>query len=126
MTVLNFVISNWQFFASLLALALTWFDAKAKFSEYLNKADTKHEDLKKWAKSKDLYKSAETAYNLVDKLARKTETTIDDKAAEGLKYVLKLMKGLGWDESEIGEGEQDVVRKVFDALHQVEKKENQL
>lgn len=118
--VLTFVIENWQFFSGLLGMLLVWFGVSDKYSKTLKQAEKKYEQAKQIAKSKDIYKTAQTAYGVVSKYARQTENTIDDKAAKGLEIALNLMEKLGWDKADLGNGERDVIEKIFDQLHEAE------
>jgi coenzyme F420-reducing hydrogenase alpha subunit len=120
MDIVLFIKNNWQFLVSVLGVVLTWFDAKKKFVEWIEKADSKHNEIKKWAKSKDLYKAAKTAYGVVSKVSKKTETKLDDKAARGLEIAMEIMEKLGWNKSDLGNGEKDVLEKIFDELHENE------
>lgn len=122
---LEFVMSNWEFLTAVLGAILGWLDWRVKAQTALERAEKEYKDKKKWAKSKDLYKVAETAYGLVSKIARKTETTLDDKAALGLEKALGMMRKLGWSEEDLGNGEADVILKVFDALHEGMKSKDQ-
>lgn len=118
--VFEFVSKHWEFLSAVLGVVLGWMDVKQKFHERLEHSKEKYLAAKNWAKSKDLYKAAKTAYGVVSKLSRKTENTMDDKAARGLEEAMRLMEHLGWDKSELGNGEKDVILKVFDELHENE------
>lgn len=114
----EFVAEHWEFLTAVLGIVLGWFSATAKFHLWLDKAEEQYMSAKKWAKSKDLYKAAQTAYSVVNKISRETENTIDDKAAKGLEIALELMQKLGWDQEDLGNGEKDVILKVFEELHE--------
>lgn len=118
--VLLFVKNHWEFLVAVLGTVLWWFDLSAKFNKYLGKTEDSYLAAKQWAKSKDLHNAAKTAYGAVSKLARKTENTLDDKAARGLEIAISVMEHLGWTKDELGNGEKDVILKMFDALHEEE------
>jgi hypothetical protein len=118
--VIGAIKNNWQFISAVLGLLLGWFDLKARFNMWLNRLDREYESAKKWAKSKDLHQAAKTAYGVVSKIARQTENGIDDKVAKGLEEAIKIMEHLGWDKNDLSNGEKDVIRSIFDALHENE------
>ena len=118
--VVTFVTDHWQFISLAVGLVLGWFGLKEKFHKHLGRADRKYESAKQWAMSKDLYKAAKTAYGVVAKISRKTENGIDDKIARGLEEAIKVMEKLGWDKNDLGDDQKDVIRKVFDELHENE------
>jgi hypothetical protein len=118
--VAEFIQGHWEFLSAVLGVLLGWFHATGKFHAWLESSEEKYRATKKWARGKDLYKVAKTAYGVISKLSRKTETTLDDKAARGLEEAMKLMEHLGWDKSELGNGEKDIVLKVFEELHENE------
>lgn len=116
----EFISNNWEFLSAALGVVLGWYGVMGKFHLWLEKSEDGYKSAKQWAKSKDVYKVAKTAYGVVSKLSRKTDTTLDDKAARGLEIAINLMEHLGWDKSELGNGEKDVILKVFEELHEVE------
>jgi len=117
---LTFIGANWKFLFSVLAVILGWFNALDKFKRALAKVEKGYRQARKFAKSKDLYKTAKTAYGVISKLSRKTSNTLDDKAAKGLEVAMNLMERLGWDKTELANGESDVILKIFDELHENE------
>ena len=118
--VLSFIAANWQFLSAVLGVALGWMQALEKFHAMLDKWEKRYRQARQFAKSKDLYKVAKTAYGVISKLARKTENKLDDKAGKGLEVALRLMEKLGWDKSEVANGEHDVILKIFEELHESE------
>lgn len=117
---MEFVINHWQFLSLAIGLILGWLGLKGKFHKYLDKADKKYEAAKQWAMSKDIYKAAKTAYGVIAKLSRKTENGVDDKIAKGLEEAIKVLEKLGWDRKNLGDDQKDIIRKVFDELHENE------
>lgn len=118
--VFKFVAENWEFLSAVLGILLGWLDARKQFNGYVDKAREEYLAKKQWAKSKDLHQAAKVAYGAVSKLARKTENTLDDKAARGLEVAIGYMEHLGWTKEDVGNGERDIILKIFDALHEDE------
>lgn len=68
--------------------------------------------------------AADFAYGVIAELARKTENQFDDKAAEGLKKAIELLKLQG--RAPPSPEEEKLILARFDALHAEEKRQEVL
>lgn len=117
---MEFIGLHWKFLVTAVGMLAAWLGTLDRLLKAVEKVESGYKQARQFAKSKDLYRVAKTAYGHVSKLARKTANTLDDKAALGLEKALYLMEKLGWDKTEISNGEKDVILKVFDELHELE------
>ena len=110
-----------------VAFAAAWWWGKDKVTAFLEMAHDLLEKLEKQyrqakdvAKSNHIYEKAELAYEFIAKQSRKTESTLDDKAADGLKKAIEFLKKAGWGPEEIGEDEKDLILAYFNKFHEAE------
>lgn len=127
--VYQFIVDHHVVLLSIAGALFAWFDAKKEYRGYLEKlkegtetAKEKYLAAKKEAKSRHLYEKAEMAYQFVNKMARTTDTDIDDKAALGIKKALEFLQKAGWGPEDIGNDDKDILLGHFDRLHEAEKK----
>lgn len=112
---------------SAVALLAAWWWGKDKVTAFLetvhsilDKIEKQYRHAKDVAKANHIYEKAELAYEFIANQSRKTESTLDDKAANGLKKALELLKKAGWGPEEIGEDEKDIILAYFNKFHEAE------
>jgi len=93
-----------------------------KADKFLDKAETYIIHIKQVFKQKQLYEKAVLAYGYIEKVSRKTDTTLDDKAAKGLEKALELLKKAGWSPEDIEDDDKDIILAHFDKLHEAKKR----
>jgi predicted secreted protein len=62
-----------------------------------------------------VFQFADMAFGVVEELARKTETDLDDKAVEGLKQLEEMLRNAGM--KPLTAAETQLAKARFDALH---------
>lgn len=108
--------ASWYWGKDVVLQALTKADA------FLDKVEKFIRHMKQEFKQKELYEKAEKAYWYIEKMARKTDTELDDKAAKGLEKALEYLKKAGWSPEDINDDDKDIILAHFDKLHEASKR----